>query len=255
MIRLILIFIFLILYFLIGLFTNLYIMIVRKKDFNKAIDISNRLVGNGFSLILAIAGTKKIVRGLENIPETSALYVGNHRSNFDIVVTHSSLKKAGASGTYRVPLGFIAKLELDKIPFLRSWMRNIGCLFLDRKDTRSALKSIMEGVDILKEGHRSLVIYPEGTRGHTDEMKPFKKGSFKLAERSKVPIVPVAIFGSDDIFENNPWIFKIRPAKVYITFGEPIDTASLDKETLKHIDSYVQDKVAKLIEQTKKEIA
>ncbi len=255
MIRLILIFIFLVLFFVIGLITNIFIMLVKLKNPEKACEISNSIVGRGFSFILFLAGTKKYVYGLENIPESSALYVGNHRSNFDIVVTHSALKNAGTSGKYRVPLGFIAKLELDKIPFLRSWMRNIGCLFLDRIDTRAALKSIMEGVDILKAGHRSLVIYPEGTRGHSGEMKPFKKGSFKLAERSAAPIVPVAIIGSDDIFENNPWIFKIKPAKVYLAFGEPIDTASLDKETLKHIDSYVQDKVAELIETTKKNIA
>ena len=254
MIRLIIIFIFLVLFFLIGLISNICIMLIRRKNPDRATDISNHIVGNGFSLILLIAGTKKIVNGLDNIPESSALYVGNHRSYFDIVITHSSVKKAGKSGKYRVPLGFIAKIEIDKVPFLRTWMRNIGCLFLDRKDTRSALKSILTGVDILKQGHQSLVIYPEGTRGHKDTMAPFKKGSFKLAEKSGVPIVPVAIIGSDDVFENNPWILKVRPRKVYLTFGEPIDTASLDKETLKHIDTYVQDKVSELIEKTKKEI-
>ncbi|MCR4717757.1 MAG: 1-acyl-sn-glycerol-3-phosphate acyltransferase [Lachnospiraceae bacterium] len=151
MIRLILIFIFLILFFFVGLFTNLYIMAVRKKDENKAYDISNSIVGNAFSGVLFLAGTKRIVKGKENIPESSALYVGNHRSYFDIVVTHSSLKKAGKSGKYRVPLGFIAKIEIDKVPFLRTWMRNIGCLFLDRKDTKAALKSILEGIEILKK--------------------------------------------------------------------------------------------------------
>ncbi len=86
-------------------------------------------------------------------------------------------------------------------------------------------------------------------------MRAFKKGSFKLAERSKVPIVPMAIIGSDDIFENNPWILKVRPRKVYLTFGEPIDTASLDKEDLKHLDSIVQERVAELIKKTREEIA
>ena len=140
-----------------------------------------------------------------------------------------------------------------KIPFLTQWMKNIGCLFLDRKDNKKALKTILEGVKMLKEEQVSLYIFPEGTRGHTDELAPFKKGSFKMAEKSGVPIVPIGIANSDMVFENNGWFRKIRYTKVYLNIGEPIYTKSLGDEEKKHIDVYIQKVVAELIQELKTE--
>ncbi len=236
--------IYLVLFFFTGLFMNIRVKAAMKKDKKYGYKVGNKIIRSAFSQVLFICGVKRVVKGMENIPDCSALYVGNHRSYFDILTTHVTVNR---------PLGFVAKSEMTNIPFLSTWMHNIGCLFLDRHDNKKALKTILEGVKMLKEDYVSLEIYPEGTRGHSEEMAPFKKGSFKMAEKAKVPIVPVAIINSDNVFENNPAFRKIRSKKVYLNFGKPIDIEQLSDEEKKHIDSYVQNIIAGLINELKEE--
>lgn len=242
--KLLLILIYLIFYFFVGIFINLPLKALQKTNPKESYRISNRIVRHAFNRILQLAGVRRIVNGSENIPKTTALYVSNHRGYFDILTTHVTIKQ---------PIGYVAKAEMTNIPFLAQWMRNIGCLFLDRNDNKKALKTIIEGANMLKEGQVSLYIFPEGTRGHGNEMAPFKKGSFKMAEKAKVPIVPVGIIGSDKVFENNGAFRKIRGAKVYLNFGKPIYIDQLEPEQKKHIDSYVQNIVAELIQEMKDE--
>lgn len=242
--KLLLIAIYLVFYFLVGIFINIEIRTLQKKDPVEAYHVSNRIVRHAFNRILQLAGVRRIVKGAENIPSETALYVGNHRSYFDILTTHVTIKQ---------PIGYVAKAEMTNIPFLAQWMKNIGCLFLDRKDNKKALKTILDGANMLKSGQVSLFIFPEGTRGHGDEIAPFKKGSFKMAERAQVPIVPVGIIGTDKIFENNGAFRKVRGGKVYLNFGKPIDTTNLTPEQKRHIDSYVQNIVADLIQELKDE--
>lgn len=210
----------------------------------RAFQLGNDIVRKKFKGVLKLSGVTIVAKGLSNIPDTAALYVGNHRSYYDIITTHVAINR---------PVGFVAKSEMTKIPFLAQWMENIGCLFLDRKDNKKALKTIIEGVKMLKEEQVSLYIFPEGTRGHTDEMAPFKKGSFKMAEKSGVPIIPIGIANSDNVFENNGLFRKIRGKKVYLNIGEPIYTKNLTEDEKKHIDVYVQNIVAGLIEELKTE--
>lgn len=101
---------------------------------------------------MKLAGVTYEVQGLENIPSDRAvLYVGNHRSYFDILV-----------GYVTVPglTGFVAKKEMLKIPLLRTWMQRVNCLFLDRVDIKEGLKTILEGIEKVKSGV-SIWIFPE----------------------------------------------------------------------------------------------
>ena len=75
---------------------------------------------------------------------------------------------------------------------LRDWMKALYCLFLDRKDIKAGLKTILQGIEYIKRGI-SICIFPEGTRNRTDEMLPFKEGSMKIAEKTGCPIIPMAI--------------------------------------------------------------
>ncbi|MCL2576554.1 MAG: 1-acyl-sn-glycerol-3-phosphate acyltransferase [Defluviitaleaceae bacterium] len=166
------------------------------------------------------SGARFHISGLNNIPEEAVLFVSNHQSNFDIAVFLALIAK---------PKGFVAKIEILKVPILRTWMKYINCVFIDRKDIRQSAKVILEGIKILKDGH-SMVVFPEGTRSKGDVFGEFKAGSFKLATKSKVPIVPVTINGSYKIMEaNNNWI---KPADVYITIHSPISTANLTNEEM-----------------------
>jgi 1-acyl-sn-glycerol-3-phosphate acyltransferase len=169
------------------------------------------------------------VIGRENVPKNEAvLYIANHRSYFDVPVAYVSIPTL---------TGFMAKKEIAKIPFLRTWMRFIQCLFLDRDNIKEGLKTVLKGIEQIKEGY-SVFISPEGTRNHGEEMLPFKEGSFKMAEKTGCAIIPVSISNTDAVFENHsPWI---RSAHVIVEYGKPIYPRDLDKEQLKFLGAYVQ---------------
>jgi len=186
-------------------------------------------VVTAFRIILFLCGIKKTVIGVENIPkEEAVLYVSNHRSYFDILIGYTSVPNL---------TGYVAKKEMSGIPLISWWMRFLNCLFLDRDNIREGLKTILEGVELIKNGY-SVFIAPEGTRNQKDDMLPFKEGSLKMAEKTGCAIIPVSISNTDNIFENHiPWI---RRAHVIIEFGKPVYPGDLNKENRKFIGSYVQ---------------
>lgn len=173
--------------------------------------------------LLRLAGCDVTVEGLAHVPKDRAvLYVANHQSNFDIplMITQLPGKK-----------GFIAKIETLKMPIVSDWMKFMHCVFMDRSDIRKQVKSISEGVGILKSGH-SMVLFPEGTRSPDGKLLEFKPGGMKLATKSGVPIVPVTIDGSMNLMKKGT--FKITPAKVIIRISEPIEmTEEMNRETIK----------------------
>lgn len=196
---------------------HLYMKSLGKKDPQKSWEKARKFVSGFFRTELKLSGCKVTVIGKENIPQDGpVLFVGNHRSYFDILIYHEAIGK---------PLGFLAKKEMEKIPLLPLYMRDIGCLFLDRDDIKQGLAIIKEGTEYMKLGH-SMVVFPEGTRNQTEELLPFREGGYKMAEKSKSPIVPVAISGSDLLLESAPKK-RIRGHKVIIEFGTPIYPADL----------------------------
>ncbi|MDR0947999.1 MAG: 1-acyl-sn-glycerol-3-phosphate acyltransferase [Lachnospiraceae bacterium] len=183
-----------------------------------------------FRGITFLCGTKVIVLGEERIPkDTPVLYVGNHRSYFDIVLTYPRVPRA---------TGYVAKKEMNKIPLLRVWMRYLHCIFLDRSNIRKGLKSILKAVEYVKSGI-SICIFPEGTRNKVaDTFLPFHEGSFKIAEKGKVPIIPLTIVNSAAIFEDH--FPRVRKATVVIEYGEPIIWEQLSDADRKKPGAYVQ---------------
>ncbi|MCR5271821.1 MAG: 1-acyl-sn-glycerol-3-phosphate acyltransferase [Lachnospiraceae bacterium] len=238
--RTIIIFIYLFFFFLIGL-PYMGIEFLLGKINKKASDLRQlRYVQLAFKIILAIGGIQVTVKGEEKIPDdTAVLYVGNHRGIFDIVISYSRCKNL---------TGYISKDNIAHIPLLNNWMLRLHCLFLNRDDIRAGLKTILEGIDQMKNGI-SMAIYPEGTRSRGDDIKemlPFHEGSMKLATKSGCPIVPMAITETRDIFEDHlPWI---HPKKVTLIYGDPIYPETLDNETKKKLGSYCRDQIIKMLE-------
>lgn len=200
---------------------------------------SLRVVQAVFRLVLKISGVQIEVIGKEKIPTgQSVLYVGNHRSFFDILI-----------GYVTVPdlTGFVAKKEMEKLPLLSQWMTLVHCLFLDRENMREGLKTILTGIDKVKQGV-SIWIFPEGTRNRNEsilDLMPFKEGSLKIAEKSGCPVIPVAITGSAKIFENQ--FPRIKPAKVMIEFGSPVILKELLPEQKKFSGSYTRDLIIEML--------
>lgn len=236
MIRLILVAIFLILFLVIFSPALIVEWIIGRFNPERKSKSSLWLVQKAFGIILFLSGTKVDVIGRENIPDDQpVLYVGNHRSYFDIVIGYRLIKGE---------CGFIAKKEMEKIPFLRRWMKNIHCLFLDRKDIKEGLKTILAGIDKVKHGI-SIWIFPEGTRNRDAGMMEFKEGSMKIAEKTGCPIIPVAMTGTAEIFEKHiPWIKK---SHVTVTFGKPIDIKTLEKDQKKFLGAYTRDVILSML--------
>lgn len=230
MIRFILIVFFVVMFLILSTPIMLIEWIIGK--FNPSVkDKSSLAIVNwAFRWVIRLAGTKVIAIGEENIPtDTAVLYVGNHRSFFDIVLTYVRVPR---------PTGYVSKKEMDKWPLLNVWMRYLHCLFLDRENIKEGLKTILTAVEKVKNGI-SICIFPEGTRNKTpDTFLPFHEGSFKIAEKGNVPIIPMTIVNSAAIFEDQ--FPKIKPTTVVIEYGKPIYIKELDKETKKSISTYVQ---------------
>ena len=229
MIRLIFVALFVVLFLIIGI-PVLGIEWLIGKVSKKTMDYSSlRLVQWAFKMIIKLAGIELTVIGEENISEGPVLYIGNHRSFFDIVITYARCKNL---------TGYIAKKEMLSIPLLRTWMKRLYCLFLDRENPKEGLKTILQAIDYIKHGI-SICIFPEGTRNKTqDTFLPFHEGSFKIAEKANVPIIPMTIVNSAAVFEDH--FPKIKKATVVIEYGKPIYPKELDKETRKSMGTYVQ---------------
>lgn len=235
--RLILIALFLIIFFIISIPLFLIEFIIGRFSHRAQVASSQRIVVMAFHVVLFLAGVKRTVIGRENIPtDEPILYISNHRSYFDIPVAYVSLPTL---------TGFMAKKEIRKIPFLRTWMSLLQCLFLDRDDIRQGMKTILRAIEQIKAGY-SIFISPEGTRNQGKDMLPFKEGSFKVAEKTGCAIIPVALSNTDDIFENH--FPKIKSTKVVIEFGKPIYPNQLDKEQRKRLGSYVQDIIKDMLD-------
>lgn len=201
-------------------------------------DISSlRIVQWAFKVIIKMAGVRLTVIGEENIPDEAVVFIGNHRSYFDIVLTYARCKRL---------TGYIAKKEMERWPSLSTWMRRLYCLFLDRKDPKEGLKMILQAIEYIKQGV-SICIFPEGTRNTGEElsMLPFKDGAFKISTKSGCPIVPVSMNNTAEIFENH--LPRVKRAHVVIEYGKPIYPDQLDKDTKRHIGDYVENIIKETI--------
>lgn len=243
MIRLIVTVAFVVIFLIVSLPIQGVEWILRKFN-RRAADISSlRIVQWAFQVICRLSGVRLTVIGEEHVPKDEAvLYVPNHQGFFDIIITYA-----------RCPdlTGYVAKESTKKVPIFSTWMKRLYCLFLDRKDVKKGLKTILVGIDQMKNGI-SMCIFPEGTRNkHPEEgLMPFKEGSLKLAEKSGCPIIPVAITGSADILENH--FPRIKSARVIVEYGEPIRLTELSKEDQKFSGAYTRRKIEKMLEGHKK---
>lgn len=244
MIRFLLLIIFVALYLVIGCIPAAVLWLIGKKNPGLKDRVSRYMVRWAFRVMLFLAGVKLTVEGQEHIPaDRPVLYVGNHRSLFDIIISYTLFPGL---------TGFVAKKETKKIPLLSIWMNNIHCLFLDRENIKEGLKTILLGIEKVKSGI-SICIYPEGTRSRTSDeldMLDFKEGSLKIAEKSGCPVVPIAILRSADIFESH--FPRVRATRVHVRIGAPIDLKSLGKEERKFSGAYTRNVIQDMLTDMKK---
>jgi 1-acyl-sn-glycerol-3-phosphate acyltransferase len=169
--------------------------------------------------LIRAAGVKVTTVGLERVPiDRSVVYVSNHQSLFDILALAATVP-----GTMR----FVAKKEFLRIPILGRAMKSAGQIFIDRKNLAKAFEAYEEAAQAVRDGLNA-VVFAEGTRSHTGELQPFKKGPFVFAIASQVPVIPVYCAGTFDVLRKGSlWV---RPGPVTVYFGEPIPTSGMTYE-------------------------
>ena len=238
MIRFICVAIFLVVFLILSIPVFFVEWLIGKKNRETRDFSSLRIVQWGSRCILRIAGVETTVIGLENVPDEPVLFIGNHRSYFDILLTYSRCKRL---------TGYVAKKEMEKIPLLSTWMKYLYCLFLDRHDPKQGMKTILTAIDYIKRGI-SICIFPEGTRNSGEELSllPFKEGSFKIAEKTGCAIVPISLNNTAEMFEAH--FPKIKKTHVVIEYGAPVYPKDLDKETRKHLAPYFEQIIKETIQ-------
>ncbi|MCJ7690983.1 MAG: 1-acyl-sn-glycerol-3-phosphate acyltransferase [Clostridiaceae bacterium] len=177
--------------------------------------------------VLKVTKTSMEVSGIDNIPKENCVFVANHQAIFDGFALLAYIDK---------PFGFIAKKEIRKIPLVSGWLKSIGSIYIDRKSPRQSIKTIGEAVEKINRGY-SIMIFPEGTRSLKSKMNPFKKGSMRLAIKSKVAIVPITIDGTYNVLEVGK---KVTGNKVKMVIHKPIYVNTLCKEEQQDLAQYVQ---------------
>lgn len=165
--------------------------------------------------------------------EDGIVVVSNHQSNIDIPVIVTALD---------IPVGFVAKKEMETWPFYSTWMLLSKCVFLDRSNAREGIKSIKKAVKIVKDGYPT-VIFPEGERSIDGKIKKFKKGSFKLATDANGIIIPLTIDGTFSVQKRGE--VKINSNKtVRITVGKPIILKEIEENQKGTLNEIVQKAIA-----------
>lgn len=182
------------------------------------------------NLIKSVGGDKTTitVKGQENIPtDTSVVFIANHQSFLDVPLM---LGYAGRQ------VGFISKAEFSKIPIFADWMRILQCIFLKRNSPKASIKAMSDGVENIKKGY-SMFIFPEGHRSKSAEVHDFHPGSFKLAFRAEVPIIPVTINNTYKMYEETG---HSQATDLTMIFHPPIPTKGLSREEQREIPARVQ---------------
>ncbi len=169
-------------------------------------------------LFLAAAGVRLEIEGREKVdPSGQHVFLANHLSNLDIPAMFI---------TAPVPIRYLAKKEVYKIPFVAAAMRKIGIVKVDREAGSSIHAEVNAGVAAAKARGHSLIIFPEGTRSTDGEPQPFKKGAFRIAIANEMPIVPITIQGTWEVWPPGSKLFWPGPARVIV--HDPIPTVGMD---------------------------
>ncbi len=161
------------------------------------------------------AAMRVIPHGMDAIDaNTPHVYVVNHVSIMDIPAI-----------LLGVPAhGFVAKRELERVPFFGAAARAVGVVYIDRENRKSAFAAYEEAAEKVRDG-QSVIVFPEGTRGATYALRPFKKGPFVLAIRAGVPIVPVVMHGTIEVTPNGT--LNVTPGTVNVHLLPAIETTGL----------------------------
>lgn len=184
------------LYFLIPGFFALFVN--TKKNYCKDSRLYRWLLNAASGIALGVMRVKVHVTGIEKLSKgEKLLFVGNHRSNFDPIITWYKLRDWNIS--------YISKAGNFKIPIFGSIIRRCCFMTIDRENARKAMETINASSELLKAEEVSIGVYPEGTRSKTGELLPFHNGTLRIAQKANSSVAVVVLKGTEKIHKNYPF--------------------------------------------------
>ena len=180
----------------------------------------NRRIGVNFftstwsRLLMASIGIDLNVIGEENLTaQRPAVFIFNHRNQADPFIAGRLVSDNFTS---------VGKKELEKDPLMGTIGKMMDAAFIDRDDPQSAIESLHKMEDLARKG-LSILIAPEGTRLDTTEVGQFKKGPFRMAMATGIPIVPIVIRNAEVVAERNSSTFSAGKVDVAVFPPIPVD--------------------------------
>jgi 1-acyl-sn-glycerol-3-phosphate acyltransferase len=172
---------------------------------------AGRFTSAALKVLFALIGCQVRVVGKEYMDTPGAkIYASNHTSYFDVLPLMLGLG---------VPYRFVAKMEVGRMPFIGTFLDQMGHFKFERSDPQSRLRQAEQMEEFLRNGE-SVFVFPEGTFTKEDGVRPFQLGAFKAAAATGVPIIPVSLAGTRKFLRDGTYL--PRPTDVTITLSPPI---------------------------------
>ena len=170
-----------------------------KKEYEEHSSFYRALLNGATAVAIKLMRIRIHTSGMEKVPENTKklLFVSNHCSNFDPIITWHIFKKWQPA--------FVSKTSNFKIPIFGRFISKCCFMAIDRENPRNALKTILKAAELLKKDEVSIGVYPEGTRSKECKLLPFHNGVFKIAQKANADIVVLAVSGTEQIHKNYPF--------------------------------------------------
>jgi 1-acyl-sn-glycerol-3-phosphate acyltransferase len=221
-----------------GISTAVYtciVLIIRPFSYNAAYAVAR----NWCRLVVLFSGIRLTVEGMENLDRQGHyMFIINHTSAYDIPILVMSIP---------LHINFIAKKELFSIPFFGQGIRALGHIPLNRSNPRKAHASIKNAVKQVREKHRSMMLFPEGTRSLTGRVGEFKRASFALVKEAGITMVPILIHGADKVANKKSWYLSPGPVKLIIS--DPVDETTVCTATKEELMEMAHNRIVALQEE------
>ena len=186
--------------------------------------------------LLRAGGVKVVLHDAHRAsPENPHVFVSNHVSWFDVLALAAELPR----------YNFVAKAEIFRVPVFGRGAKAVGTIPIQRENRKAAFAAYEEAARRIRNGD-SVVVFPEGTRGTTYSLRPFKKGPFVLAIASQAPVVPTLVHGTIEVLPRGS--FWARAGTVHVHFLEPVSTAGLNYEDRDALANTVYKRMAEAME-------
>ena len=187
--------------------------------------------------VLKAAGAKVIVKNPERVSRSEPrVYVSNHVSWFEIFALATVIDR------YR----FVSKKEIERVPLFGRAAGAVAAIYIERSNRKAAFGAYEEAAKKIRSG-LNVAVYPEGTRGRSYELRPFKKGPFVLAIAAQVPVVPLISWGSLEVQKKGE--MAIHAGTIELTFLEPVETKGMTYEDRDTLVETVWNRIATALEE------